>query len=112
LCRAQESAEFRACNQKAKSQPEIYASAADEAKRADVELNRVYKELLQKIEKDAVAVSKVKAFERSWIVYRDSYFAAMYPAANKQAYGSIYPTEICLLGAQLTRQQTDTPERL
>jgi len=112
ICGAQESPEWRACNQKAKSRAEVYACAADEAKRDDTELNRVYKQLLLKIEKDAVAVSKVKAFERSWIAYRDSYIAAMYPAENKAEYGSSYPTEVCLIGARLTRQQTEALREL
>jgi uncharacterized protein YecT (DUF1311 family) len=106
ICRAQESPEWRSCDQKAKSQAEVYACAADEAKRDDVELNRVYRQLLQKNEKNAAVVSKIKTFERSWISYRDSYIAAMYPAENKAAYGSSYPTLVCLLGAKLTRQQT------
>jgi uncharacterized protein YecT (DUF1311 family) len=106
VCVAQESPEYRACGDKAKNQMEINSCAADEAKRADAELNRVYSELLVKAKKDALVVSKIKAAERSWIAYRDAYIEAMYPAANKQAaYGSVYPMQVNLLGAKLTRQQ-------
>ena len=107
LCVAQESPEYRACGDKAKNQVEINSCAVDESKRADAELNRVYSELLVKVNKDAAVVSKVKAAERSWITYRDAYIEAMYPATNKQsAYGSMYAMQVNLLGAKLTRQQT------
>jgi uncharacterized protein YecT (DUF1311 family) len=101
LCAAQESPEYRTCGDKAKSQWEINSCAADEAKRADVELNSAYRQLLVKVKNNAEAVSKINGFERAWIVYRDAYFKAMFPAADKQVYGSMYQMEICLLGAKL-----------
>jgi uncharacterized protein YecT (DUF1311 family) len=112
LCVAQESPEYRACGDKAKTQAEINSCAADEAKRADVELNRAYGEVLLKVKSDAAVVSKIKAFDRAWIAYRDAYFAAMYPASNKQVYGSMYQMNVCLLGAKLTREQTNALRNL
>ena len=43
---AQDSAQYRACNEKAKVQAEMNACASDEAARVDAELNRVYQKLL------------------------------------------------------------------
>jgi uncharacterized protein YecT (DUF1311 family) len=40
------------------------------------------------------------------MTYRDAYIDAMYPAKDKQAeYGSMFPMEVDLLAAKLTRQQ-------
>ena len=105
-CLAQESAEYRACNEKAVAQPELNACADAEAKRMDAELNKVYQQVLAGAKDDADATAKIKAAERAWVAYRDAYLEAMYPAKDKQAeYGSMYLMEVALLRAKLTRQQ-------
>ncbi len=108
LVAAQDSPKFRACNAKAAAQPELNACAADEAKRVDAELNRVYRELLSKDTDDAAATEKIKKAQRAWVAYRDAYVEAMFPAEDKQAeYGSMYPMEVDQLLATLTRRQID-----
>jgi len=103
---AQDSAQYRVCNEKAKTQAELTACASEEAARADSELNEVYQKLLSQAASREEAVAKVKAAERAWMAYRDAYMDAMYPARNKQAeYGSIYPMEVDLLRAKLTQRQ-------
>ena len=103
---AQDSAQYRACNDKAKTQAEMNACASDEAARNDAELNEVYRKLLSQAASQEEAVAKIKAAERAWIAYRDAYMDAMYPAKDKQAeYGSIYPMEADLLRAELTQRQ-------
>ena len=80
--------------------------ANEEAKRVNEELNKIYKLLLSKVRSDAVATAKIQAAQRAWITYRDAYINAMYPARDKQSeYGSIFPMEVDLLAAKLTRQQ-------
>lgn len=102
---AQQSAEYRACSDGAKTQAAMNACASDEAARADKQLNDVYRTLLQKAT-DTTAATKIKVAERAWVTYRDAYIDAKYPAENKQAeYGSVYPMEIDLLRAKLTRIQ-------
>lgn len=102
---AQQSAEYLACNDEAKTQFAMNACASDEAARADARLNEVYRMLLQETV-DPTAAAKIKVAERAWIAYRDAYIDAMYPAENKQAeYGSMYPMEVDLLRAKLTRIQ-------
>jgi uncharacterized protein YecT (DUF1311 family) len=102
----QESPQYRACNDKAKTQSEMNTCASDEAARADVELNETYRKLLAQAGNQEDSVSKIKAAERAWIAYRDAYIDAMYPAKNKQAeYGSMFPMEATLLRAKLTQQQ-------
>jgi uncharacterized protein YecT (DUF1311 family) len=103
---AQDSAQFHACNEKAKTQAEMTACASQEAARADALLNNEYRKLLSKAAGQLEAVAKIKAAEKAWIAYRDAYMDAMYPAKNKQAeYGSIYPMEANLLYAKLTQRQ-------
>jgi uncharacterized protein YecT (DUF1311 family) len=110
---AQDSAQYRACNDKAKTRGKMNACASEEAARVDVELNTVYRKLLLKAASQPEAVAKIKASERAWIAYRDTYIEAMYPAKDKQAeYGSIYPMEADVLKAKLTRQQVAALEEM
>jgi len=110
---AQESAQYRSCNDKAKTQGEINACASEEAARVDAELNTVYSKLLSKATSQPEAVAKIKASERAWITYRDAYMEAMYPAKDKQTeYGSAYPMEADLLKAKLTREQVAALEEM
>lgn len=103
---AQNSEQYRGCSEKAKTQTQMHACANEEATRVDAELNRIYAKLVSKAEGDPVGVAKIKVAERAWIAYRDAYIDAMYPAKDKQAeYGSVYPMEVDLLRAKLTRQQ-------
>jgi len=82
--------------------------ASDEAARADSELNSVYQRLLSKAERVPGASEKIKDFEKAWIKYRDAYIEAMYPEEDKQAaYGTVYPMEVDLLIATLTRKHTE-----
>ena len=110
---AQDSAQYRACNGKAKAQMEMNACASDEAARVDAALNDVYRKLLSKAASPPEAAAKIKAAERAWIAYRDAYMDAMYPAKDKQAeYGSIYPMEADLLRAKLTERQVTALKEL
>jgi uncharacterized protein YecT (DUF1311 family) len=110
---AQDSTEYRACNDKANTQTAMNSCAGDEAARVDLQLNDIYRALLQKATNPSDASTKIKAAERAWIAYRDTYLDAMYPAANKQAeYGSVYPMEVALLRAKLTRRQIEALQDL
>jgi uncharacterized protein YecT (DUF1311 family) len=102
----QNSKEYRACNEKAKTPAEMNACAHEEAARVDAKLDTVYAKLLSKAESDPVALAKIKNAEKNWIAYRDAYISAMFPAAHKLTeYGSMYPMKADLLRAKLTHQQ-------
>jgi len=106
LCCAQDSAMYRSCSKQANAQHEMNVCANDEAKRVNDELNKVYELVLSKVHGNPVATSKIRAAQRVWMTYRDAYIDAMYPAKDKQAeYGSMFPMEVDLLAAKLTRQQ-------
>jgi uncharacterized protein YecT (DUF1311 family) len=84
----------------------VNVCANEEAVRTDTELNNVYRTLLSEAGSQPEAVAKIQNAERAWIAYRNAYIDAMYSAKNKQAeYGTIYPMEVALLHAKLTRQQ-------
>jgi len=105
-CFAQDSAEYRACSDKANTQSEMTACASDEAARVDAKLKTTYRALLARVTSQPEALAKIKAAERAWIAYRDAYIEATYPAEDKAIeYGSIYPLDVNLLRAKLTRGQ-------
>jgi len=105
-CFAQDSAEYRACSDKANTQSEMTACASDEAARVDAKLKTTYRALLARVTSQPEALAKIKAAERAWIAYRDAYIEASYPAEDKATeYGSIYPLDVNLLRAKLTRRQ-------
>lgn len=101
----QNSAQYQACTEKAKAQPDLNACARQEADRVDAKLNKLYAQLLAKAASDPNGIAKIKAAERAWISYRDAYLEATYPAKDKQLeYGSEYLTDVALLQAKLTQQ--------
>ncbi len=108
---AQDSAEYRACSEKANTQAEMTACAGAEAKRVDAKLNSTYRALFAKVESQLEAIAKIKAAERAWVAYRDAYIEATYPAKDKATeYGSMYPLEVVLLRAKLTQRQVTALE--
>ena len=94
------------------AQSELNACAAEEFNRADAELNRVYHQLLKRVESDKLATTKIKWAEQTWIVYRDAYLEAMFPAEDKANYGSIYPMEHSKLLTKLTQEHTTALKEL
>jgi len=103
---SQDSEQYRTCTDKAHTQMELNSCASKESARVDAELNAAYQELLSKAEDEQGAVGKIKTCEKAWLVYRDSYIDAMYPAADKQTeYGTEYPAKVDLLRAKFTQQQ-------
>jgi uncharacterized protein YecT (DUF1311 family) len=105
-CLAQNSQTFRTCNEKAKTQAEMNECASNELARVEAQMDDIYNSLLSKTAAQPEALAKIKAAQKAWLVYRDAYIAAMYPAKNKQAeYGSMYPMKVSLLRAKLTQKQ-------
>ncbi len=104
-CSGQNSAEFKRCADKAQGQSELDKCASDEAARADLALNAMYRGFIAKIAGDSLAIAKLKKAEAAWLLYRDAYIEAVYPSRDKQqAYGTEYPTDVDLLRAKMTRE--------
>src|ERR1700678_2390018 len=70
---AQDSKEYAACSDAAKTQTEMNACAGAEAARTDKELNEVYAQVLAKAASVPEATAKVKTAERCWIAFRDAH---------------------------------------
>ena len=110
---ARDSEPYRACSKKAKTQSEMNVCASAEAARADGQLNRKYRKLLAQAASQPEALAKIKAAQKAWVLYRDAYMDATYPAKDKQAeYGSNYPLEADLLRARLTQQHLSDLDQL
>ena len=100
------------CTARAKTQLALDDCAAQEAARTDSALKDIHDKILS-AETDRQAIFKIEAAEKAWILYRDAFLEAMYPAADKRAeYGSSYPMEFALLRAELTQRQVEALGKL
>lgn len=107
LSPAQNSKQYLDCSHNAQTQAAMNACADQELKRVDTELNNTYRALRAKTAQRRETAAKIKSAQKAWLVFRDAYLEAMYPAGDKQTeYGSMYPMQLALLRAKLTRQQT------
>ena len=86
----------------AQSQPEMNQQANEEFVKADNALNKVYKQLLSKIDKQSR--EKLKAAQRAWIEFRD---ADADLAADLEARGgSMWPLICSTRRCELTEART------
>ena len=75
----------------AQDQYQLDASAAAEYKKADADLNKMYQKILAAYKDDPAFIKKLQTAQRSWISFRDAEIEAIFPSANKDDYGSVYP---------------------
>jgi uncharacterized protein YecT (DUF1311 family) len=97
---------FADCDKMARTQAELNECGSSDAKKADDELDRTYRQLLKKVARDPVALQKIRAAQKAWVAFRDAQIAALYPSENKQQYGTVFPMCADLDLADLTRQRT------
>jgi len=99
----------KACDD-ARTQLDINTCAAADATAADAELNAVYRQVMQKLQGQPVAIEKLRAAQRLWIPLRDADIEARYPVGKDEnprvLYGSVYPMLYSSNKAALTRQRT------
>ena len=90
------------------SQHQMSKEASEAYKKADAELNNVYKEIITKYKSDTLFISKLRKTQRIWITYRDAEVEMKFPAENKElAYGSVYPMCKSILLKALTEERTE-----
>lgn len=89
------------------TQAELNACAAREARRADAELNAVYRAVIAR--EAGAAEARIRAGQRAWIAYRDAWCTA---AAGVYEGGSMQPMVHGFCLAELTRAQTEQLRRL
>ncbi|MFC6350817.1 MULTISPECIES: lysozyme inhibitor LprI family protein [Stenotrophomonas] len=99
----------KACDD-ARTQLDINECAALEADASDAELNAVYRQVMQKLQGQPVAIDKLRNAQRLWIQLRDADIQARYPVGKDEnprvLYGSMYPMLYSANKAELTRQRT------
>lgn len=91
-----------AASVQAQTQGEMNATAAQDFKKADVEMNRVYAKLMGKL--DAAAQNKLKTAQRAWVAFRDA--EAELHADLAARGGSMAPMEYEATRADLTIART------
>lgn len=88
------------------TQLQLNEQTCGEFQRADVELNRVWKEIQAKYRGEKQFLAKLREAQRAWLRFRDTQLEAMYPGKDKRStYGSIYETCRCSALTELTRQR-------
>ena len=86
----------------AQSQHEMNQQAEADFNKADAELNRAYKKLLNGL--DAESQKKLKAAQRAWLAFRDA--QAEFAADAEARGGSMQPMIYFGARAELTRERT------
>lgn len=90
----------------AQTQSQMTEQACAEFKKADVELNRVYQQILAAKAGDAVFVKAFREAQRAWITFRAAHLKSIYPDPfPSKAYGSVNPMCQCGDLRELTAQR-------
>lgn len=88
------------------TQLELNEKACAAYKKADTQMNKIYRRILSENGADKLFVQKMRAAQRAWIVFRDAHLEAMYPAADKRAaYGTVNPMCQCMELEKLTDER-------
>lgn len=75
----------------AQTQSELNETALTDYKKADLELNIVYKKILAEYKSDAAFITNLKKAQRIWLTFRDAEILIKYPKREQGYYGSIFP---------------------
>ena len=92
----------------AQSQPELTDQARADFSEADKELNRVYQQLLSKIDKESQ--EKLKIAQRNWVAFRDS--QADLIADFEARGGSMRPMIYAAERATITEARTEDLKKI
>jgi uncharacterized protein YecT (DUF1311 family) len=91
----------------AQTQLDLEEKACAELKKADNELNKVYKKVLAEYKDEKLFLEKLKKAQKAWLAYRDAHVESIYPESDTALqYGSAYGMCRCKELAELTRQRT------
>ena len=83
------------------------SESCESYKKADKELNDLYKQIMNIYSEETVFLEKLKAAQRSWLVFRDNHLESFFPEDDKRYYGSVYTTCKCETLTSLTKQRND-----
>jgi uncharacterized protein YecT (DUF1311 family) len=103
------SADADGCNPEG-TQMELNACADRDFRKADAELNAVYRQVVAKLAGQPVALARLKDAQRLWVQLRDADLEARYPVGKDEnprvLYGSMYPMLYSGAKAALTTTRT------
>lgn len=90
------------------TQSEMNNESGDSYKKADNELNEIYKKILFEYRSDTVFIRNFKSSQKIWIKFRDAELSMKYPDREPGWYGSMHP--VCVSGylEKLTRARIKT----
>ncbi|WP_448872599.1 lysozyme inhibitor LprI family protein [Desulfobulbus propionicus] len=87
-----EGAAADSCAETAKTQLDLNLCADETFKKADRELNELYKKILTEYADDPKFIEKLKMAQRAWLKFRDAEMDALFPHQDEDRYyGSVYP---------------------
>jgi len=87
------------------TQLDLNDSAANEFKKADKELNKVYQQIIIENKDDTILIKNLKISERIWMQFRDAEMKVKYPDRESGFYGSVHPMCWYLYEATLTNER-------
>jgi uncharacterized protein YecT (DUF1311 family) len=90
------------------TQAEMNKDANDSYKKADKELNDIYKAILSDYKTDSVFIKNMKASQRIWITFRNAELKLKYPDKEPGFYGSVHPMCVSIYLEKLTRERIKT----
>ena len=94
------------------TQSDLDEQSCGQARKADRAMNATYAKILKEYANDQQFITKLKAAQRAWVVFRDAELEALYPKTDKQAdYGSVYPMCRCSEIEFLTEERTKELKR-
>lgn len=90
------------------TQGEMNNDASESYRKADIELNEIYKAILFEYKTDSAFIKNLKASQRIWITFRDAELKVKYPETEPGYYGSVYPMCVSIYLEKLTRERIKT----
>lgn len=103
------------CFDKATTQSELNTCATRALDSADVDLNRVYQQLLKKHAVQKTFIKKLKLAQEAWLKFRDAHIESFYPELNEdqlRAEGTIYSMCKVMENTRLTIERTEELKRM
>lgn len=92
----------------AQTQYDLNSDAAESYRKADQELNTVYKQIIREYAGDSVFVSALKASQRVWVNFRDAELKMKFPPREEGFYGSMHSMCVSSYLEQLTTERVLT----
>ena len=75
----------------AQTQADLNQEAQKKYKKAEVEINYVYQQVLKEYSSDPVFIKNIRTAQRLWIQFRDAEMKAKFPERSAGYYGSVQP---------------------